>query len=90
MLLKGILRCYTEAGQPMKTLIGPCIFTTPPGTKKFAYCEEEAIFVNVIPTDEKDPEVIEKLFIIPEQEYLGKYKETLCLSSARQLELALQ
>jgi len=84
ILLRGVLHVFAGEGEPLKTLIGPCIFTTSPGTKKFAYCEQEAEFANVIPTDETDPDVIEKIFIIPEQEYLQQQEEAKCLSSAQQ------
>jgi hypothetical protein len=77
ILLKGTLLVYVDDGKPPVPMTGPVIFTTQPNAKKFAYCQEEAIFLNIIPTKETDPEEIERLFIIPEQEY----QEALCHSS---------
>lgn len=82
MLLKGKLAVYVEEGKPPVTITGPMIFTSPPFTKKFAYCLEDAVFVNIIPTDKTDPEEIEAEVIIPEQEYLAliEMEEKKCLS----------
>jgi hypothetical protein len=81
ILLKGVLQVYVEEGKPPITIVGPHIFTSPPGAKKFAYCQEEAIFINIIPTNEIDPDEIERQVIIPEQEYLAQKEEARCLSS---------
>ena len=81
MLLKGKLAVYVEEGKPPMMIEGPMIFTSPPLAKKFAYCMEEAIFANVLPTDLTDPDEIEKVFIIPEQEYLALKGDESCLLS---------
>ncbi len=81
ILLKGTLLVYVDEDKPPVPMSGPVIFTTPPGTKKFAYCKEEAVFLNIIPTKETDPDEIERQFIIPEQEYLALKEEPKCLSS---------
>lgn len=82
ILLKGTLAVYVEEGKPPMNITGPAIFTSPPYAKKFALCREDAVFLNVIPTDETDPEKIEELTIIPEDEYLALQakEETKCLS----------
>jgi hypothetical protein len=80
ILLKGTLLVYIDDGKPPVPMTGPAIFTTPPGAKKFAYCTEDAVFLNVIPTKETDVEEIERQFIIPEQEYLASKEDLKCLS----------
>ena len=79
ILLKGTLLVYVAEDKPPVSMSGPAIFTTPPGTKKFAYCQEDAVFLNVIPTTETDPDEVERQWIIPEEEYLA-LKEGACLS----------
>jgi hypothetical protein len=83
ILLKGTLLVYVDESKPPVPMTGPIIFTTPPGTKKFAYCQEDAIFLNVIPTTATDPDEVEKLWIIPEDEYLA-LQEGKCLSLPQQ------
>ena len=81
MLLKGVLAVYAEEGKPPIVITGPAIFTSKPFAKKFAYCLEDAVFANVIPTNKTDPDEIEKQWIIPEQEYLALKEEEKCLLS---------
>jgi len=81
ILLKGVLTVYTDEDMPPVTVSGPLIFTTEPCAKKFAYCHEEAVFLNVIPTDSTDPDEIEKAWIIPEDEYLMLKEGAKCLLS---------
>jgi hypothetical protein len=69
MLLKGTLLVYVDENLPPIPMTAPMIFTTPPGTKKFAYCQDEVVFINVLPTKETDIDEIERQFIIPETEY---------------------
>jgi hypothetical protein len=80
MLLKGTMSVFVDENHPPVTMTVPMMFTTPPGTKKFAYCVDEVVFINIIPTNLTDPEEIEKEFIIPEQEYMA-LKEGTCLLS---------
>jgi hypothetical protein len=80
-LLKGTLLVYVAEDKPPVEMVAPILFTTPPGTKKFAFCRADAVFLNIIPTNLTDPDEIEKLWIIPEQEYLEQQKEPKCLSS---------
>ena len=70
MLLKGEMSIYMGEGVPTQRIKGPLLFTSPPMTKKMAYCHEECIFANIHPTEETDLEKIENEFIIPEEEYL--------------------
>jgi hypothetical protein len=81
MLLKGTLAVYVEEGKPPMTITAPTVFTSEPFAKKFAYCIEDAVFVNVIPTDLTDPDEIEEKRIIPEQEYIALKGDESCLLS---------
>jgi len=69
MLLKGVLILYMGENVPTRRIEGPYLFTSPPLTKKMAYCEEDAIFLNIHPTKETDLKKIENEFIITENEY---------------------
>jgi hypothetical protein len=82
ILLKGKLAVYFDETKSPVVIEGPAIFTSEPGAKKFAYCIEPAVFANVIPTDETDPDEIERRVIIPEHEYqaLKAEEEKKCLS----------
>ena len=80
ILMKGKLAVYTTEHEPPTIIEAPRIFTSPPYAKKFAYCIEEAVFVNAFPTDETDPERIEARVIIPEREYLEMKEAQQCLS----------
>jgi len=80
VLVKGVLELFPEDGSDSVTITGPFVFTSPPGTKKFAFCKEAALFMNIIPTQETDPDEVEKQIIIPEQEYLEQKEALKCLS----------
>jgi hypothetical protein len=80
ILLKGVLLVYIDENKPPIKITGPAMFTSAPGAKKFAYCQEDAVFINVIPTKLTDPDEIERQFIIPEQEYLEQKGDLKCLS----------
>lgn len=84
ILLKGILAVYVEEDKPPMVIEGPAIFTSPPYAKKFAFCQKDAIFINIIPTDKTDPEEIEAEWIIPEHEYLELKEAEKCLSLPQQ------
>lgn len=81
MLLKGKLSVYVDETRPPEIIEAPAIFTSKPFAKKFALCLEEAIFANVLPTNLEDPEEIERVFIIPEKEYLELKEGEQCLLS---------
>lgn len=80
ILLKGKLAVYVNETDPPAIITAPAVFSSPPLTKKFAYCIEEAMFINAFPTDETDPERIEAKVIIPETEYLEMKEAQQCLS----------
>jgi hypothetical protein len=79
ILLRGTLQVFVESDKPPITIVGPHIFTSPPGAKKFALCLEDAVFLNIFPTNETDHEVIEKQVVIPEEEYLALKEAEKCL-----------
>jgi len=78
MIVKGDISIYMGPGLPVRRFIAPCIFNSNPGTKKLGYAHEDTYFVNIHPTELKDLEQIEHMFIIPEKEYLEAQGE-LCL-----------
>ena len=79
VLLRGVLELYPEDGEDPVIIRGPIVFTSQPYTKKFAYCLEDAIFMNIIPTKETDPDEVERQVIIPEREYLESKEGLKCL-----------
>ena len=70
ILMKGTLILYMGENMPTQRISGPILFTSPPGTKKMAYCDEDAIFLNIHPTTETDLEKIEadwlRLYELPQ------------------------
>jgi len=72
VLLCGELSLYMGEGQPTSKIKGPMLFTSAPFTKKLAYCHEDAIFMNILPTEETDLDKIEEEFIISEADYLAE------------------
>jgi hypothetical protein len=75
ILMKGSMILYMGEDIPTQKITGPLLFTSPPNTKKMAYCEDDVIFLNLHPTMETDLEKIEQEFIIPEEEYLLQEKQ---------------
>ena len=69
ILLKGKLSLYMGKGVPAKVIEAPLIFNSKPGTKKFAFANEDTIFLNIHPTSELDVDKIEQEFIISENEF---------------------
>jgi hypothetical protein len=86
MLLKGDLSVYTGSGKQVTRIQGPLIMTSEPMVRKIAYCHQDAVFVNIHPTEETDLEKIEQEFIITEPEYRatileGSEEDILCLGA---------
>lgn len=71
IMSKGRLVVVTEEGQ--KVIEAPCTMVAPRGTKRAVYALEETVFINVHPnpTNEKDLDKLEEIFIIPEKELLA-------------------
>jgi hypothetical protein len=85
ILVSGELSVYMGEDIPINRIKGPFLFTSKPNTKKLAYCHEDAIFMNIHPTEETDLEKIENEFIIPEKEYELLIKGGIpCLGSQQQ------
>lgn len=60
--LRGILR-VVSATMPDKVVRGGDIFVSPPGTKRAAYVEEDAIWLTVHATEETDIETLESMLV---------------------------
>ena len=58
---------------------GPGVILAPAGVKRLAYAIEETIWVTVLPTNEQDPQVIEKMFVATTEE---DYQQFLTLQRA--------
>ena len=69
ILLKGKLAMHVSRNSPAEIIEAPFIFNSKPGVKKFALALEDTIFLNIHPTDEKDIDNIEQMFIISEEEF---------------------
>lgn len=60
--VQGVLR-VVSATMPDKVVRGGDIFASPPGTKRAAYVEEDAIWLTVHATDETDVSKLEELLV---------------------------
>lgn len=81
ILLKGTLSVCIDNGKvgPVNKINGPVVLTSEPMVRKIAYCHEDAVFLNIHPTEETDIDKIEDEFIITEQQYLALKGENQCL-----------
>ena len=78
ILLKGKMTIYDEHSS--FTVEAPFMAVAEPLTKKMGYAHEDSIWVNIHPTNETDLDIIEKQFIIEENEYLQlQGKDSECL-----------
>ena len=77
ILMKGSMILYMGEDVPTQRIEGPLLFTSPPNTKKMAYCEDDVVFLNLHPTMETDLDKIEQEFIIPEEEFLLQEQKSL-------------
>ena len=68
ILVYGDLRVTTDDG--VKTLTGPKIFNSRPGTKKAVCAITDCLLLNIHPTNLTDLEEIENEFIVPSFEML--------------------
>lgn len=64
ILLKGEMTVASIEG--VKRVKAPYIYTSKPGTKKMAYAHEDSAWINILPTTEQDPKIIEALFTADE------------------------
>lgn len=73
MLVQGEMEIATESG--IITLIAPCLVESPPGTKRVVQTITDCIWMTIIGTSERDPDKIEALYTVnDEQEYLALSK----------------
>ena len=69
IMISGELSVSTDEG--IKRVKAPFIVVSPPGTKRIAYAHEDTRWITIHGTEEKDVDVIERIFIAQtEQEYL--------------------
>ena len=68
VVLKGRVFIYDGKDNPLKEIVGPCAFVSPPGTQKVGFFMEETEWINTIPTDETDVKVIERDILFPENQ----------------------
>lgn len=64
VLSKGKVSVWTDEG--MKTLEASSVVHSMPGIKRVLYAHEDSVWINFHhnPTNEKDPEEIEKIFVV--------------------------
>ena len=68
ILLQGKLLVYNGEGSELKELSAPCVYTTDAGVQKLAYIIEDVRWLNCVPTEETDPDVIEDKVTFKEDE----------------------
>lgn len=64
LLVSGELTVTTDDG--MRTLRGPCMVRTKPGTKRAAYAHTDCVVMTIHATDETDPDKIMADITVPE------------------------
>ena len=69
ILLEGEITVYMGPNEPIKRLKAPCTFVSDALVKKVAYFHEDTTWINIHPTTETDPEIIEEQFIITDEEW---------------------
>jgi hypothetical protein len=78
MLIKGSMTIHDEHNS--FDIKAPWYGESEALTKKAGYAHEDSIFLNIHVTNETDLDIIEKEFIITEEEYLQlKRKDNICL-----------
>jgi len=81
ILSKGTIRVLTENG--IEEVSASFTVVSPPGTKRIALAVTDCVWTTLLPTDEKDPDVIEEHFTVAtEAEYEAFLiaENTKCLS----------
>jgi hypothetical protein len=70
ILSKGTMKVLLEDGT-IQEVSAPFTVVSPPGTKRIAVTLTDCVWTTILGTDETDPEIIEKHFVIKsEKEYL--------------------
>ena len=70
ILLSGELGIYIDGTTEAVMKKAPCIWKTEPNTKRMTYSVTDTRLMTIHPTKETDIEEIEKVVIIPEDEYM--------------------
>lgn len=77
LLLKGDISVLI--GEEIQRLVAPMIIPSGSGVKRIAYTHAETIWITLLPTLERDPAVIERLFIAKSE---ADYQQFLALAHA--------
>lgn len=80
IISKGRIAVLTENGEPIQILEAPCIFRSPPGTKRVGLALEETVFTTILATDLTIPEEVEQTLTVNTEEEYAK-----CLQSQQLL-----
>ncbi len=68
ILIKGEVSVHNGVGTEVIRYKAPAIWTSKAGVQKIVVAHEDTVWCNPHPTDEIEPDKIEELFIISEQE----------------------
>ncbi len=71
IIIKGKLSVYNGKDSPILHIEAPAIWTSEAGVQKMAYFHEDTVWLNPHPTDEKDIDKIEEIFIVNENRIEG-------------------
>jgi hypothetical protein len=79
ILSAGTMHVLTDDG--IQLVSAPFTIVSPAGTKRIAYAETDCVWTTILGTDETDPELIEKHFVLTtEQDYLTWLSQSQVLS----------
>ena len=75
VLLSGRVKVFKDGD--VVELVAPLVFTSPPGTRKMVYAVEDTRWANIHanPTNERDMEKLELIFIEKSQSFLDHQEE---------------
>jgi quercetin dioxygenase-like cupin family protein len=62
IVLQGHIEVMTERG--VQHIRAPAMFVSPPGTKRAGFAHEDTVWVTMHPTNETDPETIERDVVV--------------------------
>lgn len=82
ILSKGTMKVLTEDG--IKEVSAPFTVVSPPGTKRIALALTDCVWTTILGTQETDPEIIEKHFVLKtEKDYIEWHSQSLLLSASQ-------
>ena len=68
IILRGRIRVVTEQG--LREIVAPAMFVSPPMTKRAGFALEDTEWVTLHPTEETDPDKIEKEVVVDSYEQM--------------------